>query len=210
MIPSVLMRKCLLKFMIKSYAVDTERFIMPSRNGAISLRAEDVFDIFGLVNKGRDAMKALGKGGLKAKVKVPSRFIDSSTNEIMIDQLIQDITTSGLYDDDFLRRIVLVLLGTVLAPHSTVEVPNAFYKLVDDVESIKSFNWNAFILHVCVDGITKTLSDRTNFTWPVGNLALIQVNCMLYMLFRTIVWTVKIANIFHVHAVLVLGESAAT
>ena len=73
-------------------------------------------------------------------MKVPSRFIDSSTNEIMIDQLIQDITTSGLYDDDFLRRIVLVLLGTVLAPHSTVEVPNAFYKLVEDVESIKSFN----------------------------------------------------------------------
>ena len=141
---------------------------------------------------------------------MPSRFIDSSTNEIMIDQLIQDITTSGLYDDDFLRRIMLVLLGTVLAPHSMVEVPNAFYKLVEDVESIKSFNWNAFTLRVCVDGITKTLSDRTNFTWPVGNLALIQVNCMLYMLFRTIVWTVKIANIFHVHAVLVLGESAAT
>ncbi|XBI04455.1 hypothetical protein VPH35_132753 [Triticum aestivum] len=174
MIPSVLMRKCLLKFIIKSYALDKKRFIMPSKNGRISLRAEDVFDIFGLVNKGRDAMKALGKGGLKAKVKVPSRFIDSSTNEIMIDQLIQDITTSGLYDDDFLRRIVLVLLGTVLAPHSTVEVPNAFYKLMEDVESIKSFNWNAFTLRVCVDGITKTISDLMKFTWPVGNLALIQ------------------------------------
>nr|XP_040252149.1 uncharacterized protein LOC120969128 [Aegilops tauschii subsp. strangulata] len=119
---------------------------MPSKNGAISLRAEDVFDIFGLENKGRDAMKALGKGGLKEKVKVPSHFIDSSTNEIMIDQLIQDITSSGTYDDDFLRRIVLVLLGTVLAPHSTIEVPNAFYKLVEDVESIKSLNWNAFTL----------------------------------------------------------------
>ena len=88
MIPSVLMRKCLLKFIIKSYAWDRKRFIMPSRNGAILLHAEDVFDIFGLVNKGRDAMKALGKGGLKAKVKVPSHFIDSIMNEIMIDHLI--------------------------------------------------------------------------------------------------------------------------
>ncbi|XBJ07027.1 hypothetical protein VPH35_012604 [Triticum aestivum] len=174
MIPSVLMHKCLLKFIIKSYALDRDRFIMPSKNGAISLRAEDVFDIFGLENKGRDAMKALGKGGLKEKVKVPSHFIDSSTNEIMIDQLIQDITSSGTYDDDFLRRIVLVLLGTVLAPHSTIEVPNAFYKLVEDVESIKSLNWNAFTLRVCVDGIKKTVSDLTKFTWPVGNLALIQ------------------------------------
>ena len=88
MIPSVLMRKCLLKFIIKSYALDRDRFIMPSKNGAISLRAKDVFDIFGLENKGRDAMKALGKGGLKAKVKVPSHFIDSIMNEIMIDHLI--------------------------------------------------------------------------------------------------------------------------
>ena len=74
---------------------------------------------------------------------------------------------------------MLVLLGMVLAPHSTVEVPNAFYKLVEDVESIKSFNWNAFTLRVYVEGFTKTLSDLTKFTWPVGNLTLVQVNYML-------------------------------
>nr|XP_040258554.2 uncharacterized protein LOC120975879 [Aegilops tauschii subsp. strangulata] len=133
MIPSVLMRKCLLKFIIKSYALDRKRFIMPSKNGAISLRTEDVFDIFGLQNKGKDAMKALGKGGLKAKVKVPSRFLDSNTGEMMIDELIENIIASGTYDDDFLRRIVLVLLGTVLAPQSTKEVPNAYYKLHKDL-----------------------------------------------------------------------------
>ncbi|XP_048528365.1 uncharacterized protein LOC125507883 [Triticum urartu] len=174
MIPSVLMRKCLLKFIIKSYSLDRKRFIMPSKNGAISLRTEDVFDIFGLQNKGKDAMKALGKGGLKAKVKVPSRFLDSNTGEMMIDDLIENIVASGTYDDDFLRRIVLVLLGTVLAPQSTTEVPNAYYKLVQDVEAIKAYNWNAFTLRVCVEGITKTLSDLTKFTWPIGNLALLQ------------------------------------
>ena len=181
MIPSVLMRKCLLKFIIKSYALDRKRFIMPSKNGAISLRTEDVFDIFGLQNKGKDAMKALGKGGLKAKVKVPSRFLDSNTGEMMIDELIENIVASGTYDDDFLRRIVLVLLGTVLAPHSTKEVPNAYYKLVENVEAIKAFNWNAFTLRVCVEGFTKTLSDLTKFTWPIGNLAILQVNLMLYL-----------------------------
>ncbi|KAM3258664.1 hypothetical protein ACQJBY_050445 [Aegilops geniculata] len=168
------MRKCLLKFIIKSYSLDRNRFIMPSKNGAISLRTEDVFDIFGLQNKGKDAMKALGKGGLKAKVKVPSRFLDSNRGEMMIDDLIENIVASGTYDDDFLRRIVLLLLGTVLAPQSRIEVPNAYYKLVDDVEAIKAYNWNAFTLRVCVEGITKTLSDLTKFTWPIGNLALLQ------------------------------------
>ena len=184
MIPSVLMRKCLLKFIIKSYAMDRKRFIMPSKNGAISLRTEDVYDIFGLQNKGKDAMKALGKGGLKAKVKVPSRFVDSKMGQMMIDDLIDNIVASGTYDDDFLRRIVLVLLGTVLAPQSTREVPNAYYKLVHDVEAIKAFNWNTFTLRVCVEGITKTLSDLEKFTWPIGNLALIQVNLMLYLFIR--------------------------
>ncbi|XBI69870.1 hypothetical protein VPH35_064496 [Triticum aestivum] len=93
---------------------------------------------------------------------------------MMIDDLIDNIVASGTYDDDFLRRIVLVLLGTVLAPQSTREVPNAYYKLVHDVEAIKSYNWNAFTLRVCVEGITKTLSDLAKFTWPIGNLALIQ------------------------------------
>ncbi|XP_073353550.1 uncharacterized protein [Aegilops tauschii subsp. strangulata] len=65
---------------------------------------------------------------------------------MMIDELIENIVASGTYDDDFLRRIVLVLLGTVLAPQSTKEVPNAYYKLVHDVEAIKAFNWNAFTL----------------------------------------------------------------
>ncbi|KAM3214129.1 hypothetical protein ACQJBY_066517 [Aegilops geniculata] len=65
---------------------------------------------------------------------------------MMIDDLIENIVASGTYDDDFLHRIVLILLGTVLAPQSTIEVPNAYYKLVQDVEAIKAYNWNAFTL----------------------------------------------------------------
>ena len=114
-------------------------------------------------------------------MKVPSRFVDSKMGQMMIDDLIDNIVASGTYDDDFLRRIVLVLLGTVLAPQSTREVPNAYYKLVHDVKAIKSYNWHAFTLRVCVEGITKTLSDLEKLTWPIGNLALIQVNIMLYL-----------------------------
>ncbi|KAE8788615.1 hypothetical protein D1007_37323 [Hordeum vulgare] len=81
---------------------------------------------------------------------------------------------SGSFDDDFVRRVVLVLIGTVIAPHSTKTVPRHLYSLVEDVDTIKLYNWNAFMLHVCIDGIEKTVKDQHKFKWPVGNLSLIQ------------------------------------
>ncbi|KAM3215572.1 hypothetical protein ACQJBY_067537 [Aegilops geniculata] len=112
-----------------------------------------------------------------AKEMVPSKFVDAQSGEIVIDQLINNIVSSGTYDDDFVRRAVLVLLGTIIAPHSTRHVPHYFYQLVADVDAIKSYNWNAFTLRVCIEGITKTVKDVRNFKWPVGNLALIQYMC---------------------------------
>ncbi|XBJ26968.1 hypothetical protein VPH35_004300 [Triticum aestivum] len=161
-IPSVQMRKCLLKYMLR-----------PTKGG-ISLRTDDVFHIFGLVNKGKDVMKALGKMDEYVKEMVPSKFVDARSGEIVIDQLINNIVSSGTYDDDFVRRAVLVLIGTIIAPHSTRHVPHFLYQLVEDVEAIKSYNWNAFTLRVYIEGITKTVKDVKKFKWPVGNLALIQ------------------------------------
>ncbi|XP_037470886.1 uncharacterized protein LOC119344600 [Triticum dicoccoides] len=110
-----------------------------------------------------------------AKEMVPSKFVDARSGEIVIDQLINNIVSSGTYDDDFVRRAVLVLIGTIIAPHSTRHVPHFLYQLVEDVDAIKSYNWNAFTLRVCIEGITKTVKDVKKFKWPVGNLALIQV-----------------------------------
>lgn len=94
----------------------------------------------------------------------------------MIDKLIESIVSNGTYDDDFVRRTMLVLLGTIIAPHSTKNIPRSFYKLVHDVDAIKSFNWNVFTLRVCMDSVTKTVKDLKKFKWPVGNLALLQVH----------------------------------
>ena len=176
LIPSVQMRKCLLKFIIKTYDATRKTFVMRPKNGDLTLHANDIFHIFGLENKGKDVMKVLGKVGDDAKERVPSRFLDTRNGEIVKDELIQHIVTSGAYDDDFVRRAVLVLLGTVIAPHSTKHVPHNFYKLVEHVDVIKSYNWNSFTLRVCITGITKTVKDLSQFRWPVGNLALIQVN----------------------------------
>ncbi|XBI16862.1 hypothetical protein VPH35_059044 [Triticum aestivum] len=79
------------------------------------------------------------------------------------------------YDDDFVRRAVLVLMGTVLAPQSTKFVPYRYYKMVEDVNAIKSYNWNDFTLGGgCMDAIKKTVEDLEKFKWPIGNLALLQ------------------------------------
>ena len=89
--------------------------------------------------------------------------MDKNSGEIVIDELIDQIVHSGSYDDDFVRRAILVLIGTVIAPHSTKTVPRHFYKLVEDVDAIKLYNWNAFMLHVCIDGISKTVRDQRKF-----------------------------------------------
>ena len=62
----------------------------------------------------------------------------------MIDNLIEDIIKSKASDDDFLRKVVLVLLGTIIAPMSSKIVPKQYYALEYDVKRISKINWNAF------------------------------------------------------------------
>ncbi|KAE8782517.1 hypothetical protein D1007_44185 [Hordeum vulgare] len=141
----------------------------------MTVRSADVFHIYGLKNKGKDVIKHLATLEEGSKDYVPSRFLNEKTGTIVIDELIDHIVKSGSFDDDFVRRAVLVLIGTVIASHSTKTVPRHLYSLVEDVDTIKLYNWNAFMLHVCIDGIAKIVKDQHKFKWPVGNLSLIQV-----------------------------------
>ncbi|XBI48315.1 hypothetical protein VPH35_112086 [Triticum aestivum] len=87
------------------------------------------------------------------------------------------------YDEYFVRRAILVLMGTFLAPQSTKFVPYRYYKMVEDVNAIKSYNWNDFTLRVCMDAIKKSVEDLEKFKWPIGNLALLQLcllSCSIY------------------------------
>jgi hypothetical protein len=118
-IPSVLMRKNLLQFMITAYDVHTKRFVLGTKGGDITVRHEDVYHIFGLRNEGDNIMPLIASVDLDAKKIMPRRFIEKRTEMILIDDLIENILDSQTYDDDFVRRAVLVLVGTVIAPQST-------------------------------------------------------------------------------------------
>ena len=94
----------------------------------------------------------------------------------MIDNLIEDIIKSKATNDDFLWKLVLVLLGTIIAPMSSKIVPKQYYALVHDVKRISKINWNAFTLRVLLDCLRIVKKGKHLRQWPKGNLALLQVH----------------------------------
>ncbi|KAM0888815.1 hypothetical protein ACQ4PT_028110 [Festuca glaucescens] len=91
-----------------------------------------------------------------------------------IDGLISEAIKSGLADDGFLRRAVLVALGTVLAPKSTTTVPLEYWAIVKYVSRLKKLNFNGFTRAFLITNIKKLGSEHEMVQWPCGNLALLQ------------------------------------
>ena len=172
----------------------TSTFEIGENNGAVSLGFVDVECLLGLVNEGFSAGEILTEEGEDVKHRIPPQFLSKSTGNIVIGELIDDIIKSKLADDDFLRRVVLVLLGTVLAPMATKIIPHKFYALVEDVNRMSKINWNAFTLRVLLDSIRLVRKGRQMRQWPKGNLGMLQV-CMV--LCRSVVHTTSHC-IFHV------------
>ncbi|KAE8778575.1 hypothetical protein D1007_48474 [Hordeum vulgare] len=108
------------------------------------------------------------------KDRVPPQFLSKSTGNIVIDDVIADIIKNKSADDDFLRKVVLVLLGTVIAPMSSKIEPKQYYSLVDDVKRISNINWNAFTLRVLFDYLRVVKKGKHLRQWPKGNLGLLQ------------------------------------
>lgn len=77
-------------------------------------------------------------------------------------------------DDEFVRMVFLVLLGTIIAPVSEYILKN-YYALVQDVRQIKKFNWNAFTLRFCLLEIDMVLQPGRVRECPRGNLPLLHV-----------------------------------
>ena len=146
---------------------------------------------------------------------MPPQFLSKTTGNIVIDDLIVDITKNKSADDDFLRRVVLVLLGTVLAPMSSKTVPKQYYALVDDVKRISKINWNVFTLRVLLDCLHNVRKGKHLRQWPRGNLALLQVHlsdlyhCKNKYACKFTCCIVLTVN-FHIHDVLILGEGSAS
>nr|XP_040258031.1 uncharacterized protein LOC120975498 [Aegilops tauschii subsp. strangulata] len=160
--------------MVEIFDPSKGRFIVQDLVGEVSLGAVDVECILALENHGLSAEGILGEEGENVKDRVPPQFLRKTTGNIVIDDLIVDITKNKSADDDFLRRVVLVLLGTVLAPMSSKTVPKQYYALVDDVKRISNINWNAFTLRVLLDCLRSVRKGKHLRQWPRGNLALLQ------------------------------------
>ncbi|XP_073360455.1 uncharacterized protein [Aegilops tauschii subsp. strangulata] len=160
--------------MVEIFDPSKGRFIVQDLVGEVSLGAVDVECILALENHGLSAEGILGEEGEDVKDRVPPQFLSKTTGNIVIDDLIVDITKNKSADDDFLRRVVLVLLGTVLAPMSSKTIPKQYYALVDDVKRISKINWNAFTLRVLLDCLRNVRKGKHLRQWPRGNLALLQ------------------------------------
>nr|XP_040253860.1 uncharacterized protein LOC120971806 [Aegilops tauschii subsp. strangulata] len=160
--------------MVEIFDPSKGRFIVQELVGEVSLGAVDVECILALENHRLSAEGILGEEGEDVKDRVPPQFLSKTTGNIVIDDLIVDITKNKSADDDFLRRVVLVLLGIVLAPMSSKTVPKKYYALVDDVKRISKINWNAFTLRVLLDCLRNMRKGKHLRQWPRGNLALLQ------------------------------------
>ncbi|XP_051217471.1 uncharacterized protein [Lolium perenne] len=127
-----------------------------------------------LVADGLDIDAVLYEDGLYAENEIPSHFLNKSTGSLSIDGLISDAIKSELADDDFLRRAVLVALGTVLAPKSSTTVPLEYWAIVKYVSRLKKLNFNGFTRAFLINNIKKLGSEHEIVQWPRGNLALLQ------------------------------------
>ena len=172
-IPSIKMRTLLIRYMIENFQASTARFIIQEQVGEVTLGAVDVECIFNLENQGLSASDILTEEGEDMKERVPPQFLSKTSENIV---LIEDIIKSKSTDDDFLRKVVLVLLGTIIAPMSRKIVPKQYYALVDDVKRISKINWNAFTMRVLLDCLRIVKKGKHLRQWPKGNLALLQVH----------------------------------
>ncbi|XP_071681738.1 uncharacterized protein [Lolium perenne] len=163
--------------MFKAFDAESETFNLQKDQPSITIKGVDVEEIFGLKDKAADGLDIdtiLYEDGEYAENDIPSRFLNKSTGSLSIDGLISDAIKSGLADDDFLRRAVLVALGTVLAPQSSSTVPSEYWTIVKYVSCLKKMNFNGFTRSYLINNIKKLRSEHEMVQWPRGNLALLQ------------------------------------
>ncbi|KAM0848359.1 hypothetical protein ACQ4PT_054428 [Festuca glaucescens] len=172
-------RRSILTHMIKAFDAESEKFNLQEDQPAITVKGVDVEEIFGLKDKsvdGLDIDTILFEDGEFSMNEVPSHFLSKSSGSLRIDGLIADAIKSELADDDFLRRAVLVALGTVLAPKSTATVPLEYWAIVKYVKRMKKLNFNGFTRTFLINNIKKLGSGHEMVQWPCGNLALLQID----------------------------------
>ena len=176
-IQPIRLRKSILTFMIKAFDPDTEKIIIQANHPGITLKEVDVDAIFDLKDKADGLVVAdiVYEEGRYTMHEIPPQFLSKSTGNLKIDDLIADAIKSQVAHDDFLRRVVLVLLGTVLAPQSLITVPREYYFVVKDVKRMKKMDFNGYTRTFLIENFKKLGTGYETMQWPYGNLALAQV-----------------------------------
>ena len=176
-IKSIRLRKSVLTLMVKAFDPNADKFIIRKNHPGITIRGVDVEEIFGLKDKpdGLVVEDIIFEEGDYAMHEIPSKFLNRSTGNLKIDDLIADAIKYGVADDDFLRRAVLVLLGTVIAPQSLITIPKRYYAVVKEVRRMKKMNFNGYTRTFLFENLKKLESGYEMRQWPYGNLALLQV-----------------------------------
>ncbi|KAM0922680.1 hypothetical protein ACQ4PT_006135 [Festuca glaucescens] len=105
---------------------------------------------------------------------IPASYLSNSSGNLVISELIADIQKQKASNDDFVRKAVLVLIGTVLAPYGPRTIDRNHYCLVEDVPRIFKINWNHFTLRYLIDNLTAATRAPKTRGWPKGNLGLTQ------------------------------------
>ena len=95
-IPSLKMRTLLIRYMVEIFDPSKGRFIVQDLVGEVSLGAVDVECILALENHGLSAEGILGEEGEDVKDRVPPQFLSKTTGNIVIDDLIVDITKNKI------------------------------------------------------------------------------------------------------------------
>nr|XP_040251710.1 uncharacterized protein LOC109758933 [Aegilops tauschii subsp. strangulata] len=152
--------------MVEIFDPSKGRFIVQDLVGEVSLGAVDVECILALENHGLSAEGILGEEGEDVKDRVPPQFLSKTTGNIVINDLIVDITKNKSADDDFLRRVVLVLLGTVLAPMSSKTY--MYWEKVQPLEGECAFNPSLSMEPLMRNWTEAAASRRDKFDYDQG------------------------------------------
>lgn len=184
-IPPIRMQVVLLQYMFHIYDHESSTFVLPNK-GKFALTAQDAECIYGLRNYGLSANRIIDEEGEDGKSRIPPHFLSATTGNIVIEDLIADIVMSKAADDDFLRKSVLVLLGTVLAPMTKRIVPKDYWVLVEDIDRMSTINWSEFTVDHLMVYFRLVTRYKQIRQWPKGNLSLIQVLNMFSTLF--LIW----------------------
>jgi hypothetical protein len=181
-IPNIKVCSLLVKYMLEVYDSASNKFIIEKRVGEISATPVDVECLLGLENVGLCATDILEEEEDDAKDSIPPHFLSKSCANINIDDLIEKIVRFKAVDYDFVRMVILVLLGTVLAPTSGKIISKGYYALVEDFNRMMQINWNEFTLGLLMSTIKSIRKGRLIREWLKGNLLLLQVIIMCFSL----------------------------